>query len=643
MSRVGWHLMLGCLFLFILVDRGWANTIPVAQNDTVRVEQDGRININVLANDFDADGDSLFSRGALTDAQHSRLVIRNTDGTIHYRPELSFVGQDSFAYLIEDGQGGFAGATVYITVFPYYQALNDTLYVRVNETRNLPVLANDQYDSVTDSLFVTGFTPGNHTVRMVVNTDQTIFYDPEDGFLGVDTLSYTSQTRSGRSFGAQVFVHNVLPSQAVDDTFAIRQGERLNLWPVENDWVVPGDSLTFVSFGEASHSERLLRNTNGSLHYRPLADFVGTDHFQYTVADTRGVETSGMVYVLVLALNEAQNDTIELLLGERENIDVIGNDIFYGDTKPQVVGFGLGEQTERVVLNTDGTLHYRPNEGFVGQDTFWYVIETGRAGVLDTARVVVNIRDPNDFFVLQTDSARVFSNQSIVIDPLQNDRHKLDQQMRLTQVDGNGDIVLMSGNRFLFHPTTSFVLVRLTYTVVDDQGRRGKGDVVVLQRPDRAIGFAADDSVIVERDKSVSIDVLANDEGGLHLVAVDAAKHGVAEVIEGMIRYVPENGFEGTDRFVYLVADDAGGQVAARVFVTVTHDDAVLNPPDPVGVRGDFDGDQIVSFGDFVLFATRFGVRTGDPDYDVRMDFDDDGQIAFADFIAFIGVFGNTE
>lgn len=115
--RFGWHLFVGCFFLFGALVDVWANVAPIARNDSVRVEQNGKINIAVLANDTDADGDSLFSRGVLTDAPHSQLLVRNSDGTIHYRPQLEFVGQDSFVYLIDDGKGGLAGATVYVTVF----------------------------------------------------------------------------------------------------------------------------------------------------------------------------------------------------------------------------------------------------------------------------------------------------------------------------------------------------------------------------------------------------------------------------------------------------------------------------------------------------------------------------------------------
>ena len=100
------HGVLWLAFLLGWTGTGDANTAPVANRDLVVVEQDGKVNIAVLANDVDADGDSLIFRDILQPALHARLLIPNTDGTVHYRPTLGYVGIDSFRYVIDDGNGG---------------------------------------------------------------------------------------------------------------------------------------------------------------------------------------------------------------------------------------------------------------------------------------------------------------------------------------------------------------------------------------------------------------------------------------------------------------------------------------------------------------------------------------------------------
>ncbi len=56
--------------------------------------------------------------------------------------------------------------------------------------------------------------------------------------------------------------------------------------------------------------------------------------------------------------------------------------------------------------------------------------------------------------------------------------------------------------------------------------------------------------------------------------------------------------------------------------------------------QGDFDGDGIVRFNDFLLFALSYGVDRGEDRYDGRFDLDTDGKIGFADFLLFAKVYG---
>ena len=59
-------------------------------------------------------------------------------------------------------------------------------------------------------------------------------------------------------------------------------------------------------------------------------------------------------------------------------------------------------------------------------------------------------------------------------------------------------------------------------------------------------------------------------------------------------------------------------------------------------VRQDFDGDGVVGFGDFVLFAARFGLSQGAEGYDARYDLDGNGAIGFGDFLIFASAFGKN-
>ena len=56
----------------------------------------------------------------------------------------------------------------------------------------------------------------------------------------------------------------------------------------------------------------------------------------------------------------------------------------------------------------------------------------------------------------------------------------------------------------------------------------------------------------------------------------------------------------------------------------------------------DVNDDGQVDFGDFVVFAQKFGTSRGQAGYDARCDLDSDGMIGFADFLIFAGAFGKA-
>ena len=90
------------------------NQPPVALDDSGTTEQGYPVAINVLANDSDPDGDPISITTIVTAPAHGTAAINGTQ--IQFIPNASFVGTDSLVYQITDGQGGFATATVTISV-----------------------------------------------------------------------------------------------------------------------------------------------------------------------------------------------------------------------------------------------------------------------------------------------------------------------------------------------------------------------------------------------------------------------------------------------------------------------------------------------------------------------------------------------
>ncbi|NUQ44224.1 MAG: cadherin-like domain-containing protein, partial [Calditrichaceae bacterium] len=131
------------------------NIAPSANDDIVSTAEEAALDINVLANDSDGDGDTLTISG-FTQPQHGGAAQAG-DSTLSYLPALNFFGADSFRYFVIDGYGGSDSATVRITVLP----VNDPPVISSplpevsfpedsSATLNLTPYASDVDNSVTE-------------------------------------------------------------------------------------------------------------------------------------------------------------------------------------------------------------------------------------------------------------------------------------------------------------------------------------------------------------------------------------------------------------------------------------------------------------------------------------------------------------
>lgn len=86
-----------------------ANNAPVAEDDSAVTSQDTAVNINVLGNDSDQDGDTLALTIAMAPSNGTAQVNDNgtpndtSDDLISYTPTTGFAGPDNFSYILSDG------------------------------------------------------------------------------------------------------------------------------------------------------------------------------------------------------------------------------------------------------------------------------------------------------------------------------------------------------------------------------------------------------------------------------------------------------------------------------------------------------------------------------------------------------------
>jgi len=95
------------------------NFAPVAFDDSAATDDRGTVNIDVLNNDLDADGDQLTITEA--EAEHGAVVI-NADQTLTYSAQSGFDGVDTITYTIVDTNESTAQGSVLVTVTAFVVA-----------------------------------------------------------------------------------------------------------------------------------------------------------------------------------------------------------------------------------------------------------------------------------------------------------------------------------------------------------------------------------------------------------------------------------------------------------------------------------------------------------------------------------------
>ncbi len=103
------------------------NQSPTATNDTITTAPGSAITIDVLLNDVDPNGDTLL---VSVDSQPANGTAIVENGKIVYTPKAGFSGSDTFTYIVSDGKGGTATATVTVNVGGTGQTGN-TVYLPV--------------------------------------------------------------------------------------------------------------------------------------------------------------------------------------------------------------------------------------------------------------------------------------------------------------------------------------------------------------------------------------------------------------------------------------------------------------------------------------------------------------------------------
>jgi len=493
-----------------------SNNPPQAVNDIATTNEDTPININVLANDSDADGNPLtLSLG--TNPTNGTATLNNngtpnnpSDDFITYTPNANFNGTDTFTYTVNDGTDT-ATATVTVTVNPVNDppvATNDTATTLAATPTTINVLANDS-DIESNPISLSAFTPTSTQGGSITRddngtpsnlTDDKLIYTPATNFTGTDSFNYTiSDGTDTATANVTVTVNSPsnTPPQAKDDNFSVSEDSTNNLLAVfaDNgngiDSDPNGDPLIITAISTPNQGGTLAINPNqDGLLYTPNANFNGTETFTYTISDGKGGISTANVSVNITPVDDAPtvaNPIADVSVNEDADNTIIDLTNIFSDIDNAAITktVSANSNTTLVSTNLSGntlTLDYQPNQ--FGNALITIQGTSNSQTVEDTFSI--SVASVNDAPVANDDTAATNLNTPITISPttlLANDSDIEGDALNISNVNNatNGSVALDQNGNIVFTPTTDFNgQATFDYTLSDSNGGTDTAQVLVI-------------------------------------------------------------------------------------------------------------------------------------------------------------------
>ena len=609
---------------------------PLAVNDAFTTDEDTPLVIDaagVLANDSDADGDSL-TAALVSGPAHGTLTL-NADGSLNYTPEANFNGEDSFVYTASDGSLT-SQATVTITVNPVNDAPTaaadefstdeDTL-LHVDASG---VLANDsdpEGDTLTAAL-VSG--PANGTLTL--NADGSFDYVPGANFSGDDSFVYTASDGTSSSSETTVAIH----VQAVNDA-PVAQADSYSTDEdtplvvdatgslLANDSDADGDTLAAALVTGPAHGTLTL-NSDGSFNYAPEANFNGSDSFVYQASDGTLTSSDTTVTITVNPLNDAPVAVADEFATDEDtslHVDpagILGNDSDPdGDSLSAVLVSGPSNGT--LSLNADGSFDYTPGADFSGDDAFVYTANDGVTASAETM-VAIHVQAVNDAPIAQADAYTTDEDTPLTISApgvLTNDSDVDGDALTAVLVNGpaHGTVSLAADGSLAYTPEANFNgSDSFTYQANDGTLTSGETTVSITVNSVADAPLPYNDAYSTGEDvtltASAEMGVLANDfdpqDLPLTATLVSGPANGALTLnADGSFSYTPAANYHGTDSFTYVANNGVeDGPLMTATIVVQPLNDA------PAAVNDDYTADV----GGNVSTTAADGVLANDTDVD---------------------------
>ena len=478
---------------------------PAANNDFAIVLEDQSMTVDVLKNDLIAsEYRANTSLRLINGPLHGTATVTPLQA-IEYRPSPDYTGRDSIHYSLTYPSGTSSAAELVISVKDTNDppvAIDDAFeMLEDGGTLSLDLLQNDSSGpDQDDTLVVTApTTTPNGTLQL--QPDQSLLYQPNEHFHGVDRFLYSIQDSGGEFATANVQIKvlsvNDPPLARPDQATVASDISEAKIDVVANDSALPDvdEQLTVFAVTQGRFGGQVRIEENHAV-YSPPARSIHEDHFSYSISDGNGGASVASVSVTIQRVDRPPvgvPDTYELpedSLGFQ--LDLLNNDASGSATQPDLqLGTIDGLTHPGTLQRGPEGLNFTPEPDFYGTVTFLYTILECRfeSEPIPVTIQVLSVNDPpqarHDFLTLTDPEA------AISIDVLANDTIEPDLSETLTLTDArlesNSGSVSIVDNQILYNPPRDDTGTQsIRYEISDGNGGVAEALLeITIQRTDR--------------------------------------------------------------------------------------------------------------------------------------------------------------
>ncbi|HBH7878612.1 TPA: tandem-95 repeat protein [Vibrio parahaemolyticus] len=573
----------------VSVDVTPVNDAPVAKDDIATTQEDTAVTIDVLPNDSDVDGDKLSIESASVPKEQGTVEVVN--GKLVFTPAENFNGDAEITYTVTDGQLTDE-AKVTVTVNP----VNDAPTIKVDAVESITedavsidtvvaALTVRDTDTPEDQLAVSLENNSNGHFVLVgneVKLTQAGVDAVNNDELNLKDLTISASVSDGvnptASDSDSLIVNRVNDAPTVENAIADQVlSEDFDAYTIDLNEVFK-DSDSSLEFSVSGNNSIQISIVNGVATITPTADWNGKETITFTAKDPSGESVNQTVDFTVAPVVDIEADSADVVEDTPTIINVLGNDTFESTDKVVSLDAENGPKNGTVIVNNDGTVTYTPDDNYVGEDTFTYIVTSG--GVSESTTVSVDVTPENDAPVAKDDTAITDEDTPVTIDVLPND----------TDVDGDklsiesasvpkeqGTVEVVNG-KLVFTPAENFNGdAEITYTVTDgaltDQATvkvtvNAVNDTPVVES-NVADQTLAEDFTPYTIDLNTVFSDVDNVDGELKFSVSGNSNIQVA-IVNGIATITPTADWNGSETLTFTATDPSGESVSQTVDFTVT-------------------------------------------------------------------------